>query len=1221
MNIHDVIAINPEQTNAAIVVEQGLANNALVGLYTPTQSAIQVFEHLCKAVLPSATQEQRAINLYGSYGSGKSHLAVVLAQLLKDGAHTPGFELLFNRLQQINQVDLANQLKHTFLAKHDADAKPYLLVSLYASGTTSLGAKLMEGLYDALDRHPDIDIKSVLPSTEYDVCVKRFEEITDKNPSFAKADLSEWNLDHYLSTEELLGALKIHQPQALQVFLKWHEAVCFGQTFNIKNAGGKNYIDAYHEAGKNLAEKYHYGGIAVVWDEFGNALEDLIGNSTRNAGQEIIELQRFVETVCAPNLGHTLFLGVTHVSFQEYGDRTHATEVVKEGLAKISGRFHKAFKIELNASESEGYHLLGMQKSWTERGRMLIEQEQPFRQRLIEACRKLPLFNRLYEDLDQVVNEVYPLHPVMAVGLFNLSRLAQANRTALTFFRDNAAQILNREVLDHELWNQELVRLPELVTYYADSLRKEAGSDWRRFEQAIGHVRGETAEEVLIRKNILSLLLLGQLLGENFKASEDLLACALFDALPNTHAADLLHNHLAWLKSAGLIWKNTVTHYWLLAGEGGVDPEVLIEKGIALYAGRSIEYLLDTFPNMREDLFPTLGVHDLDPSKCGIVRSYLVETLTPPFGHDQLKLFNPLLSARVFLVLANGTEDVQIARTRIQEMVKSNVFFWLPVKGIESESHEEHNIRLKLNDLLCRYLAINYQLKQGTALSEDLRRQLEAKWEGNRQAITCVLQNLFGRAGLDQGKCHVYQAGYSEPLECKSWHGFKEILANRVEKMYPNEVPIRAMNMNALNDEKYCGSIKVVKIVERIIEFDENPAHQTDLLGESKETSEPSALIDGILGANQLFIRRANGWDIKKIEETEGVLKELLKLIHDTLLRKRDNPYAVADLRKKLISEPYGLPACTLPIFASVAIRHEVKRLRWGKTKESDFAKNLVSAFEQDSNLTIRLYEFGTKQFAMLFITGQCLGLKKEDDQTNEDFAAICAAKIRQYVKDQPVGVTSSSKLDVKTQQLVSFFNKVGQSAQDLADFLIDLLEVKNDLPHTNVSKVMNVVQTLLNDFIKVEDAKLHELKNSWENSYPKSRTEKLNLVNGLRRIGTLHAKKLAYVLEQSDLAQDVDVKDLVLSILGIGYEKCSDSDIGRFIGTVTNLFEMALCPIPAPTKPDPKPDTLPPDFPLPPSDTVEKLQSEINSLIERSSLSSAEIRKALQKLLLNYID
>jgi hypothetical protein len=150
MNLHDVIKINHEQTPAAIVVEQGLSNNALVSHYTPTQASVRVFEHICNAVVPSATPEQRAINVYGSYGSGKSHLAVVLAQLLRDGAYTPGFEQFLKRLQDVNQVELAGKLKHTFLAKNDADAKPYLLVSLYASGTTSLAGKLMEGLYDAL---------------------------------------------------------------------------------------------------------------------------------------------------------------------------------------------------------------------------------------------------------------------------------------------------------------------------------------------------------------------------------------------------------------------------------------------------------------------------------------------------------------------------------------------------------------------------------------------------------------------------------------------------------------------------------------------------------------------------------------------------------------------------------------------------------------------------------------------------------------------------------------------------------------------------------------------------------------------------------------------------------------------------------------------------------------------------------------------------------------
>ena len=1173
MNLHDVIKINPEQTNAAIVVEQGISNNALVAHYTPTQASIKVFEHFSKAVLPRATQEQRAIILYGSYGSGKSHLAVVLAHLLRDGSHTPGFEQLLKRLEQVNQVELVEQLQNTFLAKNDGNAKPYLLVSLYASGATSLGAKLIEGLYDALERNSQLSIKEILPTTEYEVCVKRFEEIIQEQPNYANTDLSIWELDQdgYLSTEDLLIGLNSHQPLALDVFLAWHKKVCLGNAFNVKDAGGKNFIETYSEAGKNLAEKYNYSGIVVLWDEFGNALEDMIGNSARNAGQEIIELQRFVETVCEPDLGHTLFIGVTHVSFQEYGDRTHASEVIKESLAKISGRFNKSFKIELNASESEGYHLLGMQKSWTENGALLKNQLHSGKQRLVESCKKLPLFSKLSDHLEQVIEEVYPLHPVMAVGLFALSRLAQANRTALTFFRDNAGEILNREIVNHELWKFELVRLPQLVTYYAENLKSEAPSDWRLYTQAMGHVKGDNIEEVEARKNILSLLFLAQLLGENFKASEELLACALYDVGLDSQVVDVLHNHLAWLKGAGLIWKNPVTYYWLLAGEGGVDLEALVEKDISIYAGRSYQYLFDTHEDMRNDLLPNIGLHDFEPSKAGIIRSFSIETLSPPFNAEQIKLIDPLLSARVFLVLANTQEDVTLSKARILEMPQKNIFFWVPMMGINAESIIENNTILKLNDLLCRYLAINHQLNKGSALPEDSRRQLGAKWESNRQAIILLLQKLYGRTGLETGVCQIYQAGVSEPLNCNSWHGFKEFLAINIEGLYLKEVPIRAMNMNVLRDEKYCGSARVLKIVERIIDFDENPTYQTDLLGESKDTSETSGLVDGILGANQLFTKRANiECDIKKVEETSGVLNELLKTIHDTLLRKRDNPYSINELRKKLVSEPYGIPACTLPIFAAIAIRHEVKRLRWGSTNEKNFSKNLVSAFEADSKLTIKLNEFSDKQFAILFIFGQCLDVVREDGIANEDYAPLCATKIREFINSKPTGIKTSNSLAEKTKQLVGFMTKVAQSNQDLADFLIELLDVKSDLPHANVTNVIAKIKNLLDDFIKVENAKLHEIKKCWAINYPKDIVTKRHFIERLKQIGTKQALNLESILSQSNGVDDVDVNELVNLLLSRSFNDCSDSDIGRFIGMLEMLYEQ--CRVKVVPQPQPVP-------------------------------------------------
>lgn len=1093
----------------------------------------------------------------------------------------------------------------------------------------------MEGLYDALQREKNLDIKQILSSTEYEVCVKRFEEILANDESFVDADLSQWDVENYFTTSELMVALREHEPLALETFLEWHKNVCYGNEFNVAQAGGKNFIEAYLEAGKNLAEKYKYGGIVVLWDEFGNALEELIGNPARNAGQEIISLQQFVETCCSPNEGHTLFFGVSHVSFSEYASRTNASATIKDGLDKISGRFNKPFKVELNAAESDGYHLLGMQKIWSEEGRKLLLGSQPGKVKLIDACQRLPLFHSLSAQLDSLFEDVYPLHPVMAVGLFNFSKLAQANRTALTFFRENAGDILNTELTDGVLWQTELIRFPRLLHYYEESLKKESGSDWRRYEQALASVSGDV-HEVTVRKDILSTLLLAQLLGETFKASEDFLACALYDALPNTTASNELNDHLAWLKAAGVIWKNTANHFWSLAGEGGVDIDALIEKNTKAFSGRSYQHLFESYPVMQQDLLPTLGLHDLEPSACGIIRSFSVELLTAPFAPESIKLKDALISARVFLVLAQTKEEVLTVKARIQEMASQNIYFWMPVQGIEVQTYTENGVSYHLNDLLCRYLAIADQLKQGSALSEDLRRQLEAKGESNRNAIRLMLQVLYGRTGLESAQCKVFKSGAVESIDCLSWHGFKGYLEQEVNQLYSDELPIRAMNMNVLRDEKYSGSSKLVKIVERILEFDENPTYQTDLLGETKETSELSALIDGILGANSLFVQQASGLGIKSADDTEEELNEVLKLLHDTLLRKRENPYAVSELRNKLIAPPYGLPACTLPLFAAVAIRQEVKRLRWGsQKKDAEFAKTLVDAFTKGSKLTVQLFEFSKKQSAILFLVGQSLKVDNSDELPIEEFAPLCASALNDFVKNKDDAVKRSNELGLKTQRLVKFIEERGNTPQDLADFLIEALDVKQDLPTVNVPKIMGAIREVFDDFSRVENVKLHEIKVCWTEVFPDNSQECAAIISRLHSINSRQAIQLIGLLEEAEVADDVSPKAVIHQLLAKKFSECSDSDIGRCTGVLESLFEQARMPEPERREPakesvqpfiNNQPDyadsssfadifpgtTVQIDEPQP----VDEVKRKISIALQQSGLSNQDIVNLLESLL-----
>ncbi|NOR80881.1 MAG: hypothetical protein GQ529_08625 [Methyloprofundus sp.] len=1211
--LKDIIQINATSNDAAIVLESSLGNQQLVQSFAPTQAAVKVLQHISKAVLPQATQEDRAINLFGNYGSGKSHLAVLMAQLLRDGSGSSEFEGLFQRLSNFGELKLAENLKNTFLARNDPDAKPYLLVSLYAAEAPSLADQLMEALYDALDRHADLNPQTILPMTEYEACVKCFEVIIHHSPEYAAADLSQWQLaDDYLRTDEILKDLKAHQPIALDVFKRWYKAIYPGAAaFNPANEGGKNFIEAYQEAGKNLAEQYGYGGIVVVWDEFGDALENLLGNPLRHATEEIMGLQRFVETVCKPAQGHSVFITLTHVSFAEYATRMGVNETIKNRLEVISGRFKEpSFEISLSAFESEGYHLLGMQKGWTEQGQKFLEETQHAQQQLFESCIHLAIFKPLGQQLTQILTECYPLHPLMAAGVFALSDLAQSNRTALTFFgKDNKLFSLDYELNEQQLFSKELIRLPQLVDYYLDNLKEKKSKEWECYSRASAKIPVTLVKDEFDSKQaILKLLLLAELLGENFQTSELFLAAALYDAEPNTSATQSLGTDLEWLKAAGVVWKNDVTGQWTLTGDSGVDVEALINTKLTYFAGRSVETLLNDHPDMQDDLLPQLGLHELEPSECGIVRSYEVVLLSPPFS-NQIKIETPLISAKVFLVLGKEAEDIETAKTRVLEIRADKLYFWLPSSGIRGESVTNNGKQFKLGGLLCRYLALEMLLKEKTA-TEELRRQLQAKWEKNRQDCLDVLQRLFGRESLENGQSQILKAGVPTALGCKTWHGLRQQLASDIQAMYPKEIPIRAMNLNVLNNGKYTGSSIILKIVERILAFDNNPDYQTDLLGEKKETSQPASLIDGVLGANQLFIKSAEGWKIKEVADTEGRAQEVLKLIHDTLLHKRDKPYLVSkELRAKLIAPPYGLPDCTLAMLAAVAIRHEVPRLRWGSTKETNFAKNLNAAFSEGSRLTIRLFDFTSKQTTVLNAVGLHFKLQKQDEKSNEEYASECCKTLRNFVNNQIEAVKNSGKLQEKTRQLVKFCQQIGANPQDLADCLIELLGAASD-----VNQYQQGLKAVLDDFEKITHAKQYEVKKTWEAVIPSASLSKQSLIDNLtHQSASTEAKALGDLLSEHEDSIEIDVNKVTEAVLNKPFEQCSDVEIGQCKGKIETLIEYHQQ-----AKIDPPINSVNEHTAI---IVAEEFIEALNQLLARTSLPALQIKAALNTVLNQYGD
>ena len=103
---------------AAIVLSEGLNQKELISSFVPTVSSLEVLKHIQNAVQYGAHQQDRAINCFGIYGSGKSRLAVLIGQMLRDGVHSPEFSNFLDRLISINEESFAKKLNPQ--CRHDS---------------------------------------------------------------------------------------------------------------------------------------------------------------------------------------------------------------------------------------------------------------------------------------------------------------------------------------------------------------------------------------------------------------------------------------------------------------------------------------------------------------------------------------------------------------------------------------------------------------------------------------------------------------------------------------------------------------------------------------------------------------------------------------------------------------------------------------------------------------------------------------------------------------------------------------------------------------------------------------------------------------------------------------------------------------------------------------------------------------------------------------------
>lgn len=1217
--------------DAAIRLDDGLSGHAeaLVDAFTPTRSSVAILTHIQKAVLGNAPQQSRSIIWHGIYGSGKSHLGVLVGELLRNGIGTNAMRGFLDRLRNQGESRLSEEIKTTFHALGDQDARPYLVVTLYGSPAPTLQNALLEGLYRALWDTDGLDPQTIIPKTEFAAALERLAVILAHEPAFADRPLSDWQIrSAAYNLEELGSQLSGFVPEALEAFKEWHPKVSAGSPFDPQALGGMGVADAFREAGTALARDHGYNGIAVIWDEFGYALESLFNQRQRNPVEEIFNLQKFAETTGAPPRGHTIFIALTHRSLREYGASSKVSEDVKNRLETIEGRF-SGFPVALKSSEIEGYHLLSALVARTDSGANLLDLAQHRADALTRVCARMTMFSGLASELGQIVTGCYPLHPVTAAGLFAIAAhgvYAQANRTVFTFFENLEAattgKALERPVATDGLYGDELLRLPELLTVY----RKEVFDEYPGLADAYKHASATVMqgfpEAHKAKQDILAVLLLSRVLGEQFQPTDAFLAATLYDAETKPLA---LTQELEALQRSGLIWRrDTEVPVWELEAESGTQIEPLIEEGLTQLPKRTIAGYLHHHPDVLQDLLPQCGIHDLDPSPAGIVRSYEVRLLGDvgaiptrsgserggapavfqgyrPSHGAPTDPADERLSAFVILLTVEDERQAEqaIEYCEAAQSPRHMTYIWIPRRGLR-----------ELLEPLRRHIVIGGLLKQQAA-GEGLGRRLRNEWDKTRKQLRSEINERLGRVAIERGDVAIKRLGDpEEQVAVTSWHGFTEYLAGQVQALYPKEVKVRSMNANRLYniDQRKINGIE--NLLHNILYYDNLPPNsRNDLFGE-RDTSEIAALIDGTLGvySNGLLIERADGWGLKTPDEATGTAGELLRMIRDTVLDKRHKICDLSDLRSALIAPPFGLPAMVMPVFTAVAIRKDVGRLKWvNQSQAASFESLLWGAFTGGSTVKLRFDTFKPKQLQVLNAIYQVWRMAPPASIDQEDQAREIVTNLRVYYGGLPEAVKGSAKLSDEARKLFQGLKKPGLDSQDIADLILDITRAATDS-----DQIHAILQTLFDSVESIKDERTAAVQ---QVITPVLRDPDLKerVTVGLQSQGR---NDLAKALERVDQRESEGLSDVAQVMLGKGLDQCSDIEIGRLSGDIQRLLEQAVAPnhhLPADQSPGAKtqmtghesaPNLLIDPVPLLPGQSTEdRFKHDLATLIDRYRL------------------
>lgn len=484
----------------SINVKYDLKSLTKVANYIPLAQTTSVITDVILANRDSGTLRSRLV--VGNYGTGKSHLSVVLLSIMGKVLSIESYDELLRKIREFD-IDAADTISSELLNEK-------MLPVVVSGSNQPFEQMLLSSLQNALE---EAGLNSIVPRTSYSVALEQIEIWEGQYPD-AFNSLIQYLLTNDVTISELTKGLESRNKKAYNLFTLAYNHVTHGAIFQPPLQG--KVEDVYLEVARQMSEQTtnedsKFRGIFVLFDEFGKYLENAW---EQKETVNLQPLQDFAEA-CNSSAEHPVqFILVTHKPIAQYASK-YGQDLVNE-WKKVEGRFKT---IELINQPAKVYEIIS---NVIIKDKEYWKSYQHYNQQRINKLRTQLLNTRLFSDLPSpeeldkyILNGSFPLHPVLVFALPRFSqKVAQNERTVFTFLCSNEFNTLNEYLNNNDADSQLLLTLDILYDYFENQMRTIDHQDnihtiWFQTNAALSRLDEDELIEAKIIKAISVIKVIG----------------------------------------------------------------------------------------------------------------------------------------------------------------------------------------------------------------------------------------------------------------------------------------------------------------------------------------------------------------------------------------------------------------------------------------------------------------------------------------------------------------------------------------------------------------------------------------------------------------------------------------------------------------------------------------------------------------------------------------